>query len=34
MEYLCQKCDEFIYDEYSINNPNLNDIDNKIINLK
>ena len=31
MEYLCQTCDEFIYDEYSINNPNLNDID-KIIN--
>ena len=30
MEYLCQTCDEFIYDEYSINNPNLNDID-KII---
>ena len=31
MEYLCQTCDEFFYDEYSINNPNLNDID-KIIN--
>ena len=31
MEYLCQTCDEFIHDEYSINNPNLNDID-KIIN--
>ena len=31
MEYLCRTCDEFIYDEYSINNPNLNDID-KIIN--
>ena len=32
MEYLCQTCDEFIYDEYSINNPNLNDIDNIIDN--
>ena len=32
MEYLCQTCDEFIYDEYSINNPNLNDIDKKINN--
>ena len=31
MECLCQTCDEFIYNEYSINNPNLNDID-KIIN--
>ena len=31
MEYLCQTCDEFTYDEYSINNPNLNDIG-KIIN--
>ena len=31
MDYLCQACDEFIYNEYSINNPNLNDID-KIIN--
>ena len=31
MEYLCQTCDEFTYDENSINNPNLNDID-KIIN--
>ena len=31
MDYLCQTGDEFIYDEYSINNPNLNDID-KIIN--
>ena len=31
MEYLCQRCDDFVYDEYSINNPNLNDID-KIIN--
>ena len=31
MEYRCQTCEEFIYDEYSINNPNLNDID-KIIN--
>ena len=31
MEYLCQTCDVFIHDEYSINNPNLNDID-KIIN--
>ena len=30
MEYLCQTRDEFYYDEYSINNPNLNDID-KII---
>ena len=27
MEYLRQTCDEFIYDEYSINNPKLNDID-------
>ena len=27
MDYLCQTCDEFIYDEGSINNPNLNDID-------
>ena len=26
MDYLCQTCDEFIYDESSINNPNLNDI--------
>ena len=32
MEYLCQTCVEFTYDEYSINNPNLNDID-KIINI-
>ena len=32
MEYLCQTCDEFIYDEYSINNPNLNGIDKIIIN--
>ena len=31
MEYLCQTCHEFFYDEYSINNPNLNDID-KILN--
>ena len=31
MDYLCRTCDEFIYDIYSINNPNLNDID-KIIN--
>ena len=31
MDFLCQTCDKFIYDEYSINNPNLNDID-KIIN--
>ena len=31
MDYLCQTCDENIYDEYSINNPNPNDID-KIIN--
>ena len=31
MDCLCQICDQFIYDEYSINNPNLNDID-KIIN--
>ena len=30
MEHLCQTCDEFIYDEYSINKPNLNDIDKKI----
>ena len=27
MEYLCQTCDEFIHDGYSINNPNLKDID-------
>ena len=32
MDYLCQTCDEFIYDNYSINNPNLNDIDNIINN--
>ena len=31
MEHLCQTCDGFIYDEYSINNPKLKDID-KIIN--
>ena len=31
MDYLCQTCDEFIYDNYCINNPNLNDFD-KIIN--
>ena len=31
MDFLCQTCDKFFYDEYSINNPNLNDID-KIIN--
>ena len=31
MYWLCRTCDRFIYDEYSINNPNLNDID-KIIN--
>ena len=31
MDYLCRTCDEFIYDEYSIDNPNLDDID-KIIN--
>ena len=31
MDYLCQTCDKFIYDNYCINNPNLNDID-KIIN--
>ena len=30
MEYLCQTYDEFIYDEYSFNNPILNNID-KII---
>ena len=30
MEYLCQTCGDFYYDEYSINNPNLNDIDKKI----
>ena len=27
MDYLCQTCDEFIYDNYSNKNPNLNDID-------
>ena len=32
MDWLCQTCDQFIYDECSINNPNLNDID-KIINI-
>ena len=31
MEYLCQTCDKFIFAQYSINNPNLNDID-KIFN--
>ena len=31
MDYLCQSCDEFIYDNFSINKPNLKDID-KIIN--
>ena len=31
MDWLCRTCDQFINDEYSINNPNLNDID-KIIN--
>ena len=31
MDYLCRTCDKFSYDNYSINNPNLNDID-KIIN--
>ena len=31
MDYLCKTFDEFFNDEYSINNPNLNDID-KIIN--
>ena len=31
MDYLCKTCDDFIYDEYSINNPNLNDVD-KIFN--
>ena len=31
MDFLCQTCDKFIYDEYSINDPNLNDND-KIIN--
>ena len=31
MDCLCRTCDQFIYDECSINNPNLNDID-KIIN--
>ena len=31
MDWLCRTCDQFIYDEYSINNPNINDID-KIIN--
>ena len=31
MDCLCRTCDQFFYDEYSINNPNLNDID-KIIN--
>ena len=31
MDYLCKACNKFVYDEYSINNPNLNDID-KIIN--
>ena len=31
MDYLCQTCDEFIYDNYSINNPKFNNID-KIIN--
>ena len=28
---MCKLCNEVIYDNYSINNPNLNDID-KIIN--
>ena len=32
MEYLGQTCDEFVYDEHSINNPNLNDIDKTIDN--
>ena len=31
MDYLCRTGDELIYDNYSINNPNLNDID-KILN--
>ena len=31
MDYLCQTCNEFIYDNYSMNNPNPDDID-KIIN--
>ena len=32
MDCLCRTCDQFIYDKYSIKNPNLNDID-KIINI-
>ena len=32
MDYLCRSCDKFIYEEYSINNPNLNDI-HKIFNI-
>ena len=31
MDFLCQTCDKFFYGEYSIDNPNLNDIV-KIIN--
>ena len=31
MDCLCRTCDQFIYDENSINNPNLNDIDKIII---
>ena len=27
MDYLCKTCNEYIHDSYSINNPNLNDID-------
>ena len=32
MDYLCRSCDEFIYDNYSINNPNLNEINKRINN--
>ena len=31
MDYLCRSCDEFIYEEYYITNPNLNDSD-KVVN--
>ena len=31
MDYHCRSCDELIYDDFSVNNPNLNYID-KIIN--
>ena len=31
MDYLCQTCNEIIFDNYSVNNPDLNDID-KIFN--